>query len=121
MEGLQRLHDVIPAGETYMHEGLKEVRIKYFFWCISNNRTLCASLCNVLSVGVNPIGLGPDPDADCEVLEHHPGADGREAGSLRSPAHSESGEGPVVRGGLREQNRMSVPLKTCRFIFTSLI
>lgn len=27
-EGLKRLHDVKPAGETYMHEGIKQV----FFW-----------------------------------------------------------------------------------------
>lgn len=40
----------------------------------------------------HPEGLGSDTKADDQVVQHHPGADGRQAGGLRPRAHREGGE-----------------------------
>lgn len=39
-----------------------------------------------------PEGLGADTDSEHQVLQHHPGADGRQAGGLCSWADKEGGE-----------------------------
>lgn len=89
-EGLRNLYNVKPAGETYMHEGIKEVSAASFQ---SRNRLKCHR-CQTerFVVCCSPEGLSSDKGPVQQNLQYHPGSDGREAGALRARTHGEGGE-----------------------------
>lgn len=70
-EGLRRLHDVKPAGETYMHEGIKEVILQ------STSLKLFTPTLPLLTLVIclEPEGHGSDQETGHQVLQHHPGSD----------------------------------------------
>lgn len=125
-EGLKRLREVKPAGETYMHEGIKEVSSPSQRKPVTAQQ-LCANIKTMVKlrsdemfvVRLTPEGLGSDPEAGDQVLQHHPGPDGRETRTLRPRARTERGERQTV--GMKMLKFTLVPTKLHFYSYSNLV
>lgn len=84
------MYDVKPAGETFMHVGIKEVCPASPLYRSHLESHRCQT--ELVLVCRYPEGLSSDPGPAQPNLQHHPGSDGRQAGGLCARSHGEGGE-----------------------------
>lgn len=75
-EGLKKLSQINPSGETYMHEGMIAVRMLIAFRFVLFQGRISHSVNTPLS------GVRADEGADVTVIQHHHRSDWRQAGGL---------------------------------------